>query len=150
MKVREVMTRDPLCCIPEDTAQKVAMMLRDQDIGSMPVVLDLSSRKLVGFITDRDLCCKVVAKGLDSANTRIDRIFSLNAISCREGENVNNCEELMQRHQVRRIPVTDVEGCVIGIVSQADLALREVPEKVSRTVAEISRPATNSRSSLAA
>ena len=150
MKVREVMTRDPACCIPEDTAQKVAMMLRDQDIGSMPVVLEQSSRKLVGVITDRDLCCKVVAKGLDSATTKIDRIFSLNPISCREGENVNGCEELMQRHQVRRIPVVDVEGCVIGIVSQADLALREAPERVSRTLAEISKPVPEAPSSMAA
>lgn len=150
MKVREVMTRDPLCCIPEDTAQKIAIMLRDQDIGSMPVILDLSSRKLVGFITDRDLCCKVIAKGLDPATTKIDRIFSLNAISCREGENVNNCEDLMQRHQVRRIPVVDVEGCVIGIVSQADLALKEGPEKVSTTIAEISRPTPKERTPIAA
>lgn len=140
MKVREVMTRDPVCCVPEDSAQKVATMLRDQDIGSMPVVLDQSSHKLVGFITDRDLCCKVVAEGLDPATTKIDRVFSLNPVSCREGENVNGCEELMQRHRVRRIPVVDVEGCVMGVVSQADLALKEQPEKVSRTLAEISRP----------
>ena len=150
MKVREVMTRDPVCCIPEDTAQKVAQMLCDQDIGSMPVVLDQSSRKLVGFITDRDLCCKVLAKGLDSVTTTIDRIFSLKSISCREGENIHACEELMQRHQVRRIPVLDVEGCVIGIVSQADLALKEAPERVSRTLAEISKPVPEAPSSMAA
>ena len=150
MKVREVMTRDPVCCIPEDTAQKVAQMLCDQDIGSMPVVLDQSSRKLVGFITDRDLCCKVLAKGLDSVTTTIDRIFSLKSISCRECENIHACEELMQRHQVRRIPVLDVEGCVIGIVSQADLALKEAPERVSRTLAEISKPVPEAPSSMAA
>ena len=150
MKVREVMTRDPVCCIPEDTAQKVAQMLCDQDIGSMPVVLDQSSRKLVGFITDRDLCCKVLAKGLDSVTTTIDRIFSLKSIACREGENIHACEDLMQRHQVRRIPVLDVEGCVIGIVSQADLALKEAPERVSRTLAEISKPVPEAPSSIAA
>lgn len=65
MKVREIMTPDPVCCTPEDNAQKVAAMLRDHDIGSMPVVLDQSSHKLVGMITDRDLCCAVVANGDD-------------------------------------------------------------------------------------
>lgn len=150
MKVREIMTPDPVCCIPEDNAQKVAAMLRDQDIGSMPVVLDQSSRKLVGVITDRDLCCKLVAEGLTPATTKIDRIFSLQPVSCRDGENVAACEQLMQEHQIRRIPVVDGEGRCIGIVSQADLALHEKPEKVSKTVAEISKPAPGAPSSIAA
>ncbi|HWG49222.1 MAG TPA: CBS domain-containing protein [Candidatus Acidoferrales bacterium] len=150
MKVREIMTPDPVCCTPEDSAQKVATMLRNQDIGSMPVVMDQSSRKLVGVITDRDLCCSVVAQGLDPADTKIDRIFSLNPVTCRDGENVNACEELMQRHQIRRVPIVDGEGRCIGILSQADVALHEKPEKVSRTVAEISRPAPEARPSIAA
>ena len=75
----------------------------------MPVVADQQSRKLIAPIT------------------------------CREGENVEACERRMQEHQVRRIPVVDAEECVIGIVAQADLALRDKPERVSKTVAEISK-----------
>ena len=142
MKVREIMTPDPVCCTPEDSAQKVARMLCEQDVGSMPVVLDQGSRKLVGMITDRDLCCSVVAKGLDPAATRVDRLFTMNPVSCREGENINICEQLMQEHQVRRIPVVDGEERCIGVVSQADLALKERPDKVSKTVAEISKPSS--------
>lgn len=144
------MTPDPVCCIPEDSAQKVAAMLRDQNIGSMPVVMDQASRKLVGIITDRDLCCNVVAKGLDPATTKIDRIFSLQPVTCRDGENVAVCEQRMREHQVRRIPVVDGEGCCIGIVSQADIALHERPEKVSKVVSEISKPVPETPSSLAA
>ena len=140
MKIRELMTPDPVCCTPEDSAQKVAKILRDQDIGSVPVVMDQSSRKLLGMITDRDLCCSIVAEGLDPANTKIDRLFSLNPVTCREGENINNCEQLMQEHQIRRIPIVDGEERCIGIVTQADLALKESAEKVSKTVAEISKP----------
>ena len=140
MKIRELMTPDPVCCTPEDSAQKVAKILRDQDIGSVPVVMDQSSRKLVGMITDRDLCCSIVAEGLDPASTKIDRLFSLNPVTCREGENINNCEQLMQEHQIRRIPIVDGEERCIGIVTQADLALKEGAEKVSKTVAEISKP----------
>lgn len=140
MKVREIMTPDPVCCTPEDSAQKVARMLREQDVGSLPVVLDQADRKLVGMITDRDLCCTVVAEGLDAAATKIDRLFTMNPVTCREGENINTCEQLMQEHQVRRIPVVDGEDCCIGVVSQADLALKEKPEKVSKTIAEISKP----------
>lgn len=140
MKVREIMTREPVCCTAEDTAQKVARTLRDQNVGSLPVVLDQQSRTLLGMITDRDLCCKVMADGLDSRTTKIEKIISLSPVSCRDGENLDECERLMQSHQLRRIPVVDSEGHCIGIVAQADLALREKPEKVSRTVAEISKP----------
>lgn len=140
MKVREMMTPDPVCCTPEDSAQKVATMLRDQNIGSMPVVLDRSSSTLVGMITDRDLCCSLVANGEDPRRTKIDRVFSMEPVSCRDGENLASCEQLMQQHQLRRIPVVDGGGRCIGIVSQADLALKEKPEKVSKTITEISKP----------
>lgn len=141
MKVREVMTHNPICCVPSDTAQKAAQVLRDQNIGVLPVVMDQQSRKLVGIITDRDICCSVVAAGLDPKSTTIDRHISVNPVSCRDGENLDNCERAMQQHQIRRIPVVDGENRCIGIVSQADLALREKPDKFSKTVTEISRPA---------
>ena len=146
MKVREIMTPDPVCCTPEDSAQKVARMLCEQNVGSVPVVTDQASRKLVGMITDRDLCCTVVAHGLDPVTTKIDRLFTINPVTCREGENINSCEELMQQHQVRRIPVVDGEERCIGVVAQADLALKEKPEKVSKTVAEISKPVSGTPS----
>lgn len=149
MKVREVMTANPKCCVPSDSAQKVARTLCEENIGAVPVVADHQSHKLIGMITDRDLCCSVVAEGLDPKNTSIDGFFSVEPVACREGENLDNCERAMQEHQIRRIPVIDGEGCCIGIVSQADLALKDKPEKVSKTVAEISKPDTP-RSSLAA
>jgi CBS-domain-containing membrane protein len=62
-----------------------------------------------------------------------------NPVACRDGENLDSCERAMQTHQIRRIPVVDGDGRVIGIVSQADLALKDKAEKVSKTVAEISR-----------
>ncbi len=140
MKVREAMTPNPVCCLPTDSAQKVAKTLCESDVGSIPVVDDQQSRKLLGMITDRDLCCSVIADGLDPKTTTIEKYISLNPITCREGENLDSCERLMQEHQVRRIPIVDGEGRVIGIVSQADLALKEKPEKVAKTVAEVSKP----------
>src|SRR5215470_18137879 len=139
MKVREAMTTDPVCCLATDSAQKVAGIFRKQDIGSMPVVTDHESRKLIGIITDRDLCCSVVADGLDPKKTAIEKFVTLNPIVCREGENLNHCEGLMQEHRVRRIPIVDGDGRLIGIVSQADLALKDKPENVARMVAEVSR-----------
>jgi CBS domain-containing protein len=149
MKVREVMTTNPVCCTITDTAQKVARIFRDKQIGSLPVVADQQSQKLIGMITDRDLCCSVVADGLDAKSTTIERFISLNPVSCRDGENLDKCERAMQEHQIRRIPVVDAEGKCIGIVSQADLALKDKPEKVSKTVAEISKPASQTPSAAA-
>jgi CBS domain-containing protein len=141
MKVREIMTADPVCCVPTDTAQRVAQLLRDDDIGSVPIVGDQESHKLVGMITDRDLCCSVLADGLDPKTTTVASFMSAEPVSCRDGENVEHCERAMQEHQVRRMPIVDGENCVIGIVSQADLALKCKPEEVSKTVAEISKAA---------
>ena len=82
----------------------------------------------------------MVAKGLDPKSISIENFVSLHPVTCRDGVNLENCERAMQEHQIRRIPVVDAEGRCIGIVSQADLALKEKREKVSKTVAEVSRP----------
>jgi len=139
VKSREIMSRDPACCVLSDSAQTVAKILCDRNIGSMPVLADQQSRKLVGMITDRDLCCSVIAQGLDPKTTQIEKLISFPPMSCRDGENIETCERLMQEHQVRRVPIVDAEDRVIGIVSQADLALHDKAERVSKTVAEISK-----------
>jgi CBS domain-containing protein len=140
MKVREVMSANPICCVPGDTAQHVAQAMRENNIGSMPVVVDQQSRKLLGMITDRDLCCAVIAEGLDPRRTTIEKFVTVNPVVCRDGENIDRCEQAMQERRVRRIPVVDGEGTCIGIVAQADVALKDKAERVSKTIAEISRP----------
>ena len=139
MKIRDGMTPDPICCLATDSAQKVAGILCKQDVGAIPVVTDHESRKLIGIITDRDLCCSVLADGLDPQTTAIEKFVSVSPVVSREGENLDHCERLMQEHQVRRIPIVDEDGRVMGIVSLADLALKDKPEDVARTVAEVSR-----------
>jgi len=114
-------------------------MMCDHNVGSIPIVFDQESRKLVGVITDRDSCCSVVADGLDPKSVTVEKFMTLNPVTCREGENVENCERLMQEHQIRRMPIVDGEERVIGIIAQADLALKDKPERVSKTVAEISK-----------
>jgi CBS domain-containing protein len=141
MKIREVMSPNPVCCVPTDSAQQLAKTMCEHNIGSVPVVMDQDSRKLVGVITDRDLCCSVVADGLNPKTTTIEKLMTLNPVTCREGDDFEHCEHLMQEHQIRRIPIVDAENRVTGIVAQADVALKDEPEKVSKTVAEISKTA---------
>jgi CBS domain-containing protein len=144
MKVKEIMSTNPACCTANDTAQNVAKMMCDLNVGSIPVVVDHHSRALVGMITDRDLCCRILAHGMDPKSTRIQEFISYNPAACRDGENVEHCERLMQEHQIRRVPVVDRENRVVGIVVQADLALKDKPERVHKTVAEISKPTRSS------
>jgi len=140
VKVKEVMSENPVCCLATDSAQAVARIMSERNIGAIPVVNDQQSKLLLGVITDRDLCCSVIASGLDPRQTSIQKFITQHPVTCRDGENVDRCERAMQEHQVRRIPVVDGENHVIGIVSQADLALKGKPERVSRVVAEISKP----------
>jgi CBS-domain-containing membrane protein len=140
VKIKEVMSENPVCCLPTDSAQAVAQIMCDKNVGAIPVVADQQSKQLLGVITDRDLCCKVMAGGLDAKSTTIEKFITQHAVTCRDGENVEKCERAMEQHQVRRIPVVDGKNCVIGIVAQADLALKGKPERVSKVVAEISRP----------
>ena len=140
MKIRDVMSQDPVCCLPTDNAQAVAKMMCEEDVGLMPVVSDQQTKQLLGVITDRDLCCKVMARGMDPKATLIGDHITQHPFTCRDGENIEKCERLMQEHQVRRVPIVDGNNCVIGMVSQADLALKEKPDRLSKTVAEISKP----------
>jgi CBS domain-containing protein len=141
MKIRDMMTANPICCIPTDSAQRVARIMCDESVGSIRGRYGQESRRLVGVITDRDLCCSVVADGLDPKATLIEKFMTLNPVTCRDAENIENYERLMQEHQIRRIPILDRDEHVIGIVAQADLALKEEPDRVSKTVAEISKTA---------
>ena len=103
MKIREVMSGDPVCCVLSDSAQTVAKILCDRNIGSMPVVVDQQSRKIVGMITDRDLCCSVIAQGMNPKTTQIGKLIVSAPVTYRDGENIETCERLMQEHQIRRI-----------------------------------------------
>jgi CBS domain-containing protein len=140
MRVREMMTQNPVCCLPSDVAQMVAQTLRDENIGSMPVVSDRESKRLEGIITDRDLCCSIVAQGLDPKSTPIAAYITRNPVTCRSEQSLDSCAKLMQVHQIRRILVVDRDARCIGILAQADLARLQEPDKVQRTVAEISKP----------
>jgi CBS domain-containing protein len=140
MRVHEVMTRDPICCLSQDMAQAVAKVMCEEDIGSMPVISDLTSGHLVGIITDRDLVCRVVSEGLDASTTAIELCMTRDPVSCRPEQSLDSCEKLMQVHQIRRIPIVNKEGRCIGIVSQADVAHFAQAERIQKTITEISRP----------
>lgn len=141
MKVSDVMTKRLVCCLKSDTAQAVAELMRVHDIGAVPVVSDLESKWLEGILTDRDLCVRLIAQGKDPRSTQIGTMMTPNPATCNPGDSLDACELVMRDRQVRRLPVVEQGRCV-GMITQADIVLHEIPEKVRHMVAGISVPRT--------
>jgi CBS domain-containing protein len=150
MLVKEVISKNIFFCTPSDTAQTAARTMEANGVGALPVVSDSVDRKLEGIITDRDLCCGVVATAKLAEAAKIADLMTRNPITCEPENTLEDCEELMQKHQIRRLPVIDKEARCIGMIAQADIALHAPAAKAGRTLAEISKPAMVGRQARAA
>jgi CBS domain-containing protein len=115
-------------------------MMRQQDVGAIPVVSDLVSKRLVGIITDRDLCVSALADGKDPHTTPIAAYYTKEVITCSPGDTLEACEQKMKQHRIRRIPVVDKQNSCVGIIVQADIARVDKPESFQALITEISRP----------
>ena len=139
-KCNEVMTKNPLCCLPEDLVTKAAGLMKSENIGSIPVVEDEQTRKLVGIVTDRDLTLKIVAEGLDAKSTKVDAVMTRKVVTCHVEDDLQKALDAMAEHQLRRIPVVDGDHKIVGIIAQADVATRvDQPQKTAEMVKEISQ-----------
>jgi len=141
MKIQDVMTRDPSCVTPDSPARDAARIMKEEDVGIVPVVDDQRSRRLVGVITDRDLAIRIVAAERDGA-TRVGEVMSESRLAtCSPDEDIDEAMDTMATEQVRRIPIVDERGALVGIVSQADVVLKAGDDdKAERTVEQISEP----------
>ena len=136
----DVMTKNPVCCRPDDTVAKAAKLMKSENIGSVPVTEDEKTRKLVGIVTDRDLATKVVAKALDAKTTTVGSVMTRKVVTCRAGDDVQKALDAMAEHQLRRIPIVDDNRSIVGIIAQADVATRvNQPAKTAEVVKEISQ-----------
>src|SRR3954466_13840426 len=115
MLCHEIMTRDPRGCTPEDSAMRAAKVMKIADVGLVPVCSSGDRRRLLGVITDRDLCLAIVAENMDAATTTIDKCMTRNPVSCRMDEDLDTALQRMEAHQIRRIPVVDNDGNLVGI-----------------------------------
>lgn len=137
---REVMTREPASCQPGDSLVRVAQIMKSHDVGAVPVV-DGSSRKLVGMVTDRDIVIKAVASGRACETATIRDIMSTDVVTCQEDDDVEEAVSRMAERKVRRIPVADKNGVLCGIIAQADIATRVHRDKTTGELVEaISEP----------
>ena len=133
------MTRNPTCCEPGNTVEEVAQLMRQQNVGSVPVVESLASMILTGIVTDRDLTLKVIAEGRDPRKAKVGDVITPRPITCHPDDQIQKALETMARNQVRRLPVVE-SGKVVGIIAQADIAIRlNAPADTAALVEEISR-----------
>jgi len=139
-KCSEVMTKDPAVCMPGDLVANVARMMKKEDVGPIPIVQDGETRKLIGMVTDRDLVLRMVAEGRDTKTTKAEEVMSRKLVTCHADDDVQKALDAMSENQLRRIPVVDDENRIVGIIAQADVAMRvNQPEKTAAMVKKISR-----------
>lgn len=138
MKVSEVMTTEVMVCKPTDTLADAAAMMRDLNVGICPVVQD---DRLIGVITDRDITVRAIAHGLDPNTSHVKDFMTPSPIVIEPDVNVEDAAEMMMMHQIRRLPVVDDKGKLVGIVSLGDLAVDVgEAEMIAETLEEISEP----------
>ena len=135
-QIRDVMTSNPRTIAPSTTVQEAARLMRDEDVGPIPIV---DGGSVVGILTDRDIVLRVVAEGKDPTSTAAADVASRDLVTVDPEQTLDEALRLMAKHQVRRLPVCEEDGKLVGIVAQADVALEgedrltgEVVEKISR------------------
>ena len=140
-KCSDIMTKDLIFSHPTDTVDDVAQLMKKEDIGPVLVVeKGDQGKRLVGIVTDRDLAIKVVGEGRDPKTTRVEDVMTTKVITSRADDDVQNALKAMAQYQLRRIPVVDEYGMLVGIISQADVATRvDEPEQTAEVVREISQ-----------
>ncbi|MBA3495280.1 MAG: CBS domain-containing protein [Gammaproteobacteria bacterium] len=139
-KCNEVMTKNLIYCLPNDAVARAAQLMKNENIGPIPVIENEQTKKLVGIVTDRDLALKVVADERDPKSTKVEEVMTRKVVTCRPDDDLQKALDAMSEHQLRRIPVVDDDNKLVGIIAQADVATRvNQPQKTAEMVKEISQ-----------
>lgn len=142
MKIRDVMTSNPNRCIPEASATQAARIMDQMHVGIVPVVVSDTNPKLVGVVTDRDLCLSVVAADKHPSSVQVSNCMTSEIVACRPEDDIQKALDLMSKHQVRRVPVINEQGLLQGMVSTADIWQRSnlSSDFVQRALKDVTSP----------
>ena len=141
-KVHEVMTDRPRVVTPETTVSDAAQLMKNDDVGSLPI---LDGEQLAGMVTDRDIVVRAVAEGKDPRGMPVREVASRELVTVNADEELSRALQLMASQQVRRLPVVDDDGRLVGILAQADVAVEAKEKDVGEMVEEISKSPTGPR-----
>jgi len=143
MIVRDIMSRDVEVVHPDSVIQEAADKMKALNVGSLPVC---DNRRLLGVVTDRDIVIRAVAAGRDPKTTKVSDTMTPELIYCFEDEPIREAAKLMERYQIRRLPILSREKHLVGIVALGDLAVDTGNERLSGEVLEeISEPSKPNR-----
>jgi len=134
--VKDVMTSNPCSIDADKPVAYAAEMMKKEDVGIAPIV---EGDRLVGTLTDRDIVVRVVADGRDPQQVKVRDVASRDLVTVDPQQGLDEALRLMARHQVRRLPVVEEDGRLVGVVAQADVAEEAKPKKVGALVEEISK-----------
>ena len=143
MQVKDIMTPGPACCTPDATLQRVAEMMVEHDCGEIPVVENAASMKPVGVITDRDITCRTVAKGLNPLTLTVAECMTTPCVTVTPDTPLDECCRVMEENRIRRVPVVDEGGACCGIVAVADIARHAAKRETGEVVREVSEPSAS-------
>ena len=146
MLVKEILTADPACCTPDDTLQRVAELMVENDCGEIPVVENTTSRQPVGVVTDRDIVCRTVAKGLNPLSMTAGESMTTPCVTVTPETSVDECCRVLEEKQIRRVPVVDASGACCGIVALADIAKHAEKRAAGEVVKEVSEKSASAAS----
>lgn len=142
MKIGKIMSDVVVTVLPGTPVTEAAMLMRDHDIGGIPLAED---EKLIGMVTDRDIVIRGVARGPDIADLSVEDVMTDDLYYCADDDDLERAAQMMAEHQVRRLPVLDSDKRLVGIVSLADLSLAD-EEAGGDALDEISEPTSRSHS----
>jgi CBS domain-containing protein len=134
---RDIMTPNPVCCGPTTTLDEVAKMMLQHDCGEIPIVD--ASDFLIGVITDRDIVCRTVAHGKNPVGCTVESCMSSPVVTVQEDDPLDEIVSMMERHQIRRVPVVSDGGVCAGIIAQADVARIAPKREIAELVREVSQ-----------
>ncbi|TMK70483.1 MAG: CBS domain-containing protein [Actinobacteria bacterium] len=134
-RIREVMTSNPSTIEPNKTVADAARIMKQEDAGVVPVT---ENGRLTGMVTDRDIAIRVVAEGKDPKSTPVREVASKDLVTVDPQQDLDEALRLMAKHQVRRLPVVEEDGRLVGVVAQADVARHGDDAKTGQVVQEIS------------
>jgi CBS-domain-containing membrane protein len=148
MRVEQLMTRNIHTCGPDDSLNRATQVMWEHDCGCVPVVD--SERQLIGIVTDRDVAMAAYTQGRSIAHIRVGDIMAKRMHTCGQDEDISVAQDRMRKYQLRRLPITDATGYLVGLISLNDLALEASREggpgrhplrsaEVGETLAEVSK-----------
>ncbi|WP_346937768.1 CBS domain-containing protein [uncultured Clostridium sp.] len=140
MKVKEIMSKDVACLNPQDSIEKAAQLMKQYNVGSIPVC---SNNTVSGIVTDRDIALRAVASGQDSGQTTVSNIMTSNPTVGNPEMDVHDAAEIMSKEQIRRLPIVE-NNSLVGIVSLGDISLEPIlSDNAQDALKSISQPTGN-------